>query len=237
MSHAVITGTASGIGLSLARRFLAEGWQVTGLDRNAEAFAAAGYSHVTLDVTDEPAMEAAFAAAAARAPISAVIANAAITDLAHKTVAEMDYATWQRVLRVNVDGAFLTARSATRHMQGAGNIAFVTSSLAFLDQAKANDAPYCASKSAVEMLMRVLALELAPRGINVNTVFPSARIDTGFFAHLDAGERAELARADLLDDAVLFLATRPAGALTGVSLDQERWDNDPAYRAELEGRS
>src|SRR5690606_5402256 len=88
VSHAVITGTASGIGLSLARRFLAEGWQVTGLDRNAEAFAAAGYSHVTLDVTDEPAMEAAFAAAAARAPISAVIANAAITDLAHKTVAE-----------------------------------------------------------------------------------------------------------------------------------------------------
>lgn len=233
MSHAVITGTASGIGLSLARAFLAAGWQVTGLDRAGPAAADDNYSHVRLDITDEAAMEAAFAAAAARAPIDAVIGNAAVTDLAHTTIEAMDYATWQRVLRINVDGAFLTARSAARHMAGPGNIAFVTSSLAFLDQAKATDGPYCASKSAVEMLMRVLAQELKPRGINVNTLFPSVKIDTGFFAHLSEPERRELAGADLLDRPALFLATCPPGSVTGVSLDQQQWDKDADYRLSL----
>ncbi len=235
--HALITGTGRGIGLALTQGFLAAGWRVTGLDRAPAALEDPGYSHVECDITDEAAMEQAFDAAIARGLLRAVIANAAVTDIAHRPVVEQDYATWRKVLDVNVNGAFVTARAAARRLvpSGAGNITFVTSSLAFLDQALANDAPYCASKSAVEMLMRVLALELDGTGVNVNTLFPSTKIDTGFFAHCDAAERATLDPPTILNKTALFLAGLAPGVLTGHSLDQQRWDNDPAYRREIGG--
>ncbi|MDB5524758.1 MAG: family NAD(P)-dependent oxidoreductase [Rhizobium sp.] len=232
--HVVITGAAGGIGHALADGFLKEGWRVTGIDLEDAAIAHPNYLHRRADITDEPWLATVFAEAAARMAIDAVIANAAVTDKDHRPALELDYAVWQQVLRINVDGAFLTARTAARHMPDGGNIMFVTSSLAFLEQAKANDAPYCASKSAVEMLMRILALELVPAGINVNSIFPSVKIDSGFFAHLDETERSDLARPDILNAAALFLASLEPGALTGVSVDQQRWDDDPDYRAMLE---
>lgn len=237
--HLLITGSARGIGRALAAHFCDAGWLVSGIDRDDADWTMPGYQHLAADITDEPALMAAFAAAAGRAPLDAVIGNAALTDLDHHRAVDLDYAVWQRVLRVNVDGAFLTGRIAARLMarRKRGNIVFVTSSLAFLDQALANDAPYCASKAAVEMFSRVLAREMAGSGINVNTLFPSVKIDTGFFAHLPAAERAELARPDILNAPAAFLATLAPGALTGVSLDQQRWDDEPGYRQALrEGR-
>ena len=236
--HVAITGAAGGSGRALAEGFAAEGWLVTGIDRMA-AEGPAAYVHEQADVTDEAALAAVFDRAWARRPVDAVIANAALTDLGHRRVTELDYAVWQRVQLVNVDGSFLTARLAAQRMagQGRGNIVFVTSSLAFLEQARANDAPYCASKSAVEMLMRVMALELRGQGVNVNSLFPSVMIDTGFFAHLPAAERALLARPSLLNETALFLASLAPGALTGISLDQQRWDTDGTYQHALrEGR-
>ena len=233
--HIVITGAARGIGKALAERFLAEGWLVTGVDLGAAALADPAYRHAIADITDEPAFDAALNQAWNRAPVSAVIGNAALTDLAHRAAIDLPYADWQRILRVNIDGAFLTGRLAGRRMaaQGHGNIVFVTSSLAFLDQAKAEDAPYCTSKSGVEMLARVLALELGPGGVNVNTLFPSVKIDTGFFAHLSQTERAELAPPSILGPAALWLAGRAPFYRGPVSIDQERYDADPAYRASL----
>lgn len=234
--HLVITGTAGGIGAALAGHFALRGWQVTGIDRAPPPAAQAeldGFAAETADITDETAMQAAFAQAAESGPVSAVIANAAVTDLDHHQAIDMPYDVWRNVLRVNVDGAFLTARCAARHMRetGGGNIVFVTSSLARLTDAQAGDAPYCTSKAAVEMLARVLAIELAPHGINVNTLFPSVMIDTGFFAHWPEQKRAELAPASILTETAEFLVTLPIGAATGESLDQQRWDDDDAYRA------
>jgi len=228
--HVVITGTTGGIGAALAVYFVSCGWTVTGIDRERGP---AGFNTIEADITDEAAMEDAFARAAETAPITAVIANAAVTDLDHHGVIDMPYDTWRRVLRVNVDGAFLTARCAARRMQetGGGNIVFVTSSLARLSDAQAGDAPYCTSKAAVEMLTRVLAIELAPLGINVNTLFPSVMIDTGFFAHWSQQDRARLAPPSLLNETAGYLTTLPPGAATGRSLDQQRWDDDPAYRS------
>lgn len=239
--HVVITGTAGGIGAALASHFLGHGWQVTGIDTRPASAALSrsdAFLAMQVDITDETAMETAFAQAAEIAPITAAIANAAVTDLKHHHAVDMPYAVWRKVLRVNVDGAFLTARTAARHMRGSGggNVVFVTSSLARLTDAQAGDAPYCTSKAAVEMLARVLAIELAPDGINVNTLFPSAMIDTGFFAHWPDEERAELAPATLLNETARFLVTLPRGAATGQSLDQQRWDDDPDYRAHWENR-
>lgn len=228
-----ITGAAGGIGAALAEHFLHLGWRVTAIDTApfpAALTAAAGFRAARADITDEDEIGAAIGAG----PLDAMIANAAVTDLNHHEVTEMPAEVWRRVLRVNVDGAFLTARAAARAMRpsGRGNIVFVTSSLAFHAWAQAGDAPYSASKAAVEMLARVMACELAPHGINVNTLFPSVKIDTGFFAHLPAEERAALAPATILNAPAAHLAALPPGAATGRSLDQARWDADAAYRAE-----
>jgi NAD(P)-dependent dehydrogenase (short-subunit alcohol dehydrogenase family) len=231
--HVLITGASSGIGLALCKRFKDKGWSVTGFDVDPPALQVSGYAHERLDVCDEAVMTTAFERTSRRAPLTAVIANAAVTDVQQHGVADLDYALWQRVMRVNVDGAFLTGKLGARHMNRGGNIVFVTSSLAFFAGAKANVAPYCTSKSAVEMFMRVLALELADRDINVNTLFPSVMVDTGFFAHLDDEERAGLARPDLLNGAAMFLAELEPGTVTGVSLDQQRWDTSRAYRSEI----
>jgi NAD(P)-dependent dehydrogenase (short-subunit alcohol dehydrogenase family) len=232
--HVLITGAARGIGSALAEHFIGLGWIVSGVDLS-DAVSNAGYRHFRADIRDEGALAAAFAAATERAPLDAVIGNAALTDLDHRRAVDLDYAVWRRVLGVNVDGAFLTGRLAARLMapRRQGNIVFVTSSLAFLDQAKADDAPYCASKAAVEMLARVLAKELAEDKVNVNTLYPSVKIDTGFFARLPQSERAELARPDILNGPAAFLAGLAPGALTGVSLDQQRWDDDADYRSAL----
>ncbi len=237
--HALITGTAGGIGLALARAFLDAGWLVTGIDRKESALIDRSYSHCVCDITDEAAMERAFDAAMERAPLRAVIANAAVTDMAHLSVIEQDYATWRKVIDVNVNGAFVTARAAARRLApfGGGNITFITSSLAFLDQAKANDAPYCAAKSAVEMLMRVMALELASERVNVNTLFPSTKIDTSFFSGCGDEERTTLDPPTILNATALFLSGLAPGAVTGRSLDQQRWDSDAEYRETLGGKS
>jgi NAD(P)-dependent dehydrogenase (short-subunit alcohol dehydrogenase family) len=229
----VITGAAGGIGAALAEHFLRLGRTVTGLDitpfpdRLAQA---PGFTGLHADIADEAAVETALDAATARGPIAALLANAAVTDLDHHDVLSMPYATWARILRVNVDGAFLTARGAARRMER-GNIVFVTSSLARLSEARANDAPYCTSKAAVEMLARVMALELAPKGINVNTLYPSVIVDTGFFARWTEAERRRLSPPTILNASAAFLADLAPGAATGRSLDQDRWDRDEAYRA------
>jgi NAD(P)-dependent dehydrogenase (short-subunit alcohol dehydrogenase family) len=230
--HVVITGAAQGIGHAMALGFVSAGWRVTRIDVRQ---APAPFPLIAADVTDEAALADAFDRASDQQKIDATIANAAVTDLTHKSATDLEYSVWQRIMRVNVDGAFLTARLAARHMRPhrAGNIIFVTSSLAFIGAAQANDAPYCASKAAIEMLKRVMALELEDDGINVNSLFPSVMVDTGFFAHWSDEKRAALARADILNGAALFLAGLQPGALTGVSLDQHRWDNDEAYQRQL----
>ena len=234
-SHAVITGAAGGIGAALAAHFIHAGWRVTGIDikpSGADLPGAGRFRGVVADITDEAAMQAAMDDAWAAAPVSAVISNAAVTDIRHHRVVDLPLSVWESVLRVNVDGAFITARAAARHMvnQRAGNIVFVTSSLARLSDALPGDAPYCTAKAAVEMLARVLAKEVADDGVNVNTLFPSVKIDTGFFAHLDASERADLAPPTILNETAMVLATQPPGAVTGESLDQQRWDEDEVYR-------
>ena len=238
--HIVVTGAAGGIGAALATHFLSLDWTVTGMDLIPIDVRRPDFHPRQADVTDEDAMERIFDAAARTGPIRAVIVNAAVTDTAHHDTLRLPYRDWARVLRVNVDGAFLTARAGAQRMipVGGGNIVFITSSLAFPDGAQTNDAPYCSSKAAVEMLARVMALELKTHGVNVNTLFPSAMIDTGFFAHWDRERRARaLAPATLLNDAAAYLADLPPGGPTGRSIDQDRWDRDPAYRDSLEGIS
>jgi len=101
-----------------------------------------------------------------------VIANAGISVPA--PTLEMDEQTWSTMIDINLTGVWKTIRAAVPHVVagGEGGSVVITSSLAAL-KANANIAHYSAAKAGLVGLMRVMALELAPQNIRVNTIHPS----------------------------------------------------------------
>jgi NAD(P)-dependent dehydrogenase (short-subunit alcohol dehydrogenase family) len=176
LSHALVTGGATGIGKAIALALAEAGVAVTICGRRAEPLQEVAALHprlhvVTADVTDEASVEALYRQAeAARGPIEIVVANAGIASSApaHKT----SLAEWSRIIDVNLTGAFLTVRPALAGMaeRGRGRIVFVASVAGL--RGAAYVAPYVASKHGVVGLMRALAAELLKTGVTVNAVCP-----------------------------------------------------------------
>ena len=179
---ALVTGGGAGIGAGIAERLAADGASVLVADINAEAAertaaairAQGGVAQAfTMDVTDEASVAAAVAEAEARfGRLRIAVCNAGITD--RVPVLEMSLAAFQRVIQTNLIGCFLTARAAGRAMARApdpgGHI--VTISSVSGQFGGTGRAAYGASKGGIEMLTKVLAVELAPHGIVVNGVAP-----------------------------------------------------------------
>jgi glucose 1-dehydrogenase len=132
------------------------------------------------------------------------------------------------VIGVNLKGAFFGTQLAAKQMikQGGGGRIINISSV-HEDMAMPTNAPYCAAKGGVRMLMRTLAVELAPHGITVNNVCPGA-IDT----KMDAGLKADADEFEILLDEIplhrmgtpgevadlcVFLASQGAAYVTGAS--------------------
>ncbi|MBI3751114.1 MAG: SDR family oxidoreductase [Chloroflexi bacterium] len=172
----VVTGGASGIGLATARRFIAEGSSVAVLDRDRERLASLApelpglAGTVVADVAAAAEMAAAFEQIdRLLGGVDVVIANAGVSYRTPFT--EIDDAQWQAVIGTNLTGAFLTAREAIRRMQaqGSGVLLFTASTNGL--RGHPNYADYNASKAGVMLLMRTIALEVAP-SIRVNAVNP-----------------------------------------------------------------
>ena len=180
--RALITGAASGIGRATARVLAREGARVavTDLDEDgirsvvAEIEAAGGMElPFTLDVTDEAAWEAAIQAVTqAWGGLDILVPNAGIP--MGKPVTEMSLAEWRQVMAVNVDGVFLAVKHALPLMRkGSGGSIVIISSSAGL-KGLAGASAYCASKGAVRLFAKSVALECAAQGdgIRVNSVHP-----------------------------------------------------------------
>ena len=179
---AIVTGGGSGIGEGIAKRLARDGASVLVADINAEAaervaseIASDGGTAAAwrMDVTDEASVDAAVAEAGRRfGRLRIAVCNAGITD--RVPVLEMSLAAFERVLRVNLIGCFLTARAAGRAMATAPDAGgrIVTISSVSGQFGGTGRAAYGASKGGIEMLTRVLAVELAPHGILVNGVAP-----------------------------------------------------------------
>jgi NAD(P)-dependent dehydrogenase (short-subunit alcohol dehydrogenase family) len=176
--HALITGGGSGIGAAIARTLAGAGAAISITGRRAgplEAVAASlpGARAIVADVTREADCAAMVAAArTAHGPIDIIIANAGAAESA--PAAGIDLAHWQRMLDVNLTGAFLSVRAAlgdlTRGDAQGRRIVFIASTAGLKGYVYV--AAYCAAKHGVVGLARALAAELAPRGVTVNAVCP-----------------------------------------------------------------
>ncbi len=196
---ALVTGGNSGIGLGMATALAEAGADVaiwgTNEAKNGAAKAtleATGRRVLALrcDVSDEAGVEAAFAETLrAMGRVDGCFANAGVSGGRSGPFLERSREDWDRVLRVNLTGAFLTFRAAARHMKerGGGGLLVGTASLAAIEGAARNE-HYGASKGGMTAMVRALAVELARYGIRANSILPGW-IETDMTARSVADER------------------------------------------------
>lgn len=202
---AVVTGGNGGIGLGIARSLTRAGATVAIWGRDeakcSDAVAelnqlgGADATYLVCDVSDESSVDEAMATTMERlGHLDSCFANAGVpAETARFTDAELD--DWRRVLATNLDGAFLTLRSAARTLvdQGTGGSVVVTSSLTILQGAVRNEA-YAASKSGLTGLVKALAVELGPKGIRANGIVPG---------WIETDLNRELLASDVFEERVL----------------------------------
>jgi 3-oxoacyl-[acyl-carrier protein] reductase len=176
---AIVTGASRGIGAAIATRLAADGYTVVinyaGNAGEAEALAGsiekAGGRAITAqaDVSDAAAVKRMFDAAEdALGGVDVLVNNAGIMPLGN--VADIDDATFDRVIAVNLKGTFNTLREAARRLRSGGRIInFSTSQVGLLHPTYG---VYGATKAGVEVMTSVLAKELRGRNITVNAIAP-----------------------------------------------------------------
>lgn len=180
---ALVTGGNSGIGLGMARAVAEAGADVaiwgTSKEKNATAkaeLARSGRKVLALEcnVGEEAEVEAAFAETLRQmGRVDGCFANAGVSGRGTPSFTQMTADEWHRVLKVNLDGAFYTFRSAARHMveRGGGGALVGTASLAAIEGA-ARSEHYAATKGGLISMIRALAVEFARYGIRANSVLP-----------------------------------------------------------------
>ncbi len=236
----LVTGAASGIGQATAQRFLAEGARVAAADLNGDGLQAEfsgqdGAITVVGDVS-EPADAARMAAAAVESfgAIDILVNCAGIAR--YTNFLELPLEEWQLVQDVNSTGTFLMAQAVARHMVAQGpadhsraivNIASVEAHVVLASSGHPQ-VHYNASKGAVHMTTRALAIELAPHGIRVNSICPGlTETPLAAYALATPERRASISKQVPLGRvaqpreiaaAALFLASEDASYITGEAL-------------------
>lgn len=237
----LLTGASSGVGRHLALMLAGQGAHVTccarrlaDLELLVEQIVAAGgrATAQVCDVADAGAISTAFDAAERAAGIvDSIIVNAGINEAGPATRISVE--ALDRILAVNLRGAFLTAREGARRMIASGapdparprRIVFVASILGKRPQAGA--AVYSATKAGVVMLAKSLALEWARHEINVNAILPGympTDIVADWFespageAQISGWPRRRLMPVEDLQPAVLFLLSAAARSVSGSEL-------------------
>ncbi len=230
---ALVTGASAGFGRHFARTLAASGAAVVAAARRrdllealvAEIGDAGGRAvAVEMDVTDGGSIRAAFAAASAvMGPIDVVVNNAGVSIL--KPSLDLDETDWDAVVNTNLRGAWLVAQAAAQALVSAGRPGRIVNIGSIVGLRTIGQlAPYAAAKAGLIHLTRVLAMEWARHGIQVNAIAPGyveTDLNRDFWAS-PAGMRLieripqrRLGRLEDLDGPLLLLASDASAFMTG----------------------
>jgi 3-oxoacyl-[acyl-carrier protein] reductase len=233
---AIVTGGGNGIGAAACRAFAAAGANVAVVDRDgaaAEKIAAeiAGNRGnavaYPLDVTDRVGFAAIAEDVATKAGGVDILVNGAGVTI-RRMIADMGPEDWERVIAVNLTGAFNGIQAVLPHLRARGGGAIVNiASIAGLRISFGGTANYSASKAGLLGLTRHAAYELAPDHIRVNAICPGATA-TAFGGSMPTPESKALRAQKIplgrmcepedIADPILFLASDAARMITGVAL-------------------
>jgi NAD(P)-dependent dehydrogenase (short-subunit alcohol dehydrogenase family) len=224
---ALVTGAASGIGLACARRFADEGAKVVGVDLQPGPD---GDMRV-VDVTDEAAISSAVDAVVGDHGRIDVVLNAAGV-AGGGPIHLLDATEWERVIRVNLTGTFLVCKHALARMieQGSGSIVNVASIEGI--EGTEGGSSYNASKGAVVLLTKNLAIDYGRVGVRANCICPGFIEGTTMFdsvmsmegmtqvreQYRQAHKLGRFGRPDEIAAAAAFLASDDASFVTGHAL-------------------
>ncbi|MGH6874069.1 MAG: SDR family NAD(P)-dependent oxidoreductase, partial [Aestuariivirgaceae bacterium] len=178
---AIVTGAGGDIGRAISLHFAAEGAAVVCADvdlatarQTTEQIEKEGgkATHIECDVTDSNAAKASVSEAVSHFGSLHILVNNAAHFLRDATIPELDETEFNRAFAVNVSGAFLMSRWAIPHMvrAGGGSIIHIASQMAHV--AREKQATYCATKGALLLLAKGMALDHASEGIRVNSLSP-----------------------------------------------------------------
>ena len=224
---ALVTGAASGIGLACARRFAHEGAKVAGVDLQP---APDGDTRI-VDVTDEDTVASAIDAVVADHGRLDVVLNAAGV-VAGGPIHLLDAAEWERVLRVNLTGTFIVCKHALTHMieRRSGSIVNIASIEGV--EGTEGGSSYNASKGAVVLLTKNIAIDYGRVGVRANCICPGFVEGTTMFdsvmsldgmaqvreQYREAHKLGRFGRPEEIAAAAAFLASEDASFVTGHAL-------------------
>src|SRR3954447_5598059 len=212
---ALVTGGSRGIGAAIAGKLRDDGWNVATLSRNG------GNSDVKADVSDPEQVGKAFEEVRERfGPVVVLINNAGVREdgLAIRMSAE----EWERVVDINLNGAFHCTRRALDDMLKArwGRVVNVSSVVA--ERGNPGQANYAAAKAGLLGFTRTIAREMARKGVTCNAIAPglietdmTADVADGWLAQVPAGR---MGRPDEVAAAVAFLCSEEAAYINGSTL-------------------
>jgi 3-oxoacyl-[acyl-carrier protein] reductase len=239
---AVVTGGARGIGEAIVTALIGAGYRTAVVDVNPKAIARCMDSDVAraglvvpleLSITDRKAVEAAMSQLAAEyGPIAALINNAGMTLPA--TFLDQTDEDWDRIVDVNLKGTFVMGQVVARQMiqEQAGSIVNISSVSAH--GVRTGPPAYAAAKSGVEGLSRLMAVQLGPLGVRVNTVVVGTTATPWLLSRKTDSEIDQMRASTLTgrigapDDVaavVAFLCSPAAKHLTGqlISVSGGQW--------------
>jgi NAD(P)-dependent dehydrogenase (short-subunit alcohol dehydrogenase family) len=238
----VVTGGSQGIGEAIARRYAAEGAAVAILNRDEERGAAVARSiaddggravAIPCDVSQVGRLgEAVDAVHSALGPVDVLVNNAGAFVMT--PLGGTDEAGFDLMIGANLKGLFFLSQEVLPDFEAAGRGKIINIGSIFGNDGFPESAIYCATKSAVHMITKVLALDLRERNIQVNAIAPGfveTPLNAGFRANnADYRRRADerfggpgvWMQAEELGGAAVFLASEDSDSVTGATLYVDR---------------
>ena len=222
---AVITGATGNLGGAVASRFLQGGARVALIYQDAakleallSQLPAGDRLAIQADVTDEAQVERLMGEVHERLDGPDILLNLVGGYAFGKKVMDLDLATWQHMMGLNLTSAFLCCKHALRYMlpQGYGRLVNVSSKVAF--DLPAGSAAYAVAKAGIVTLTTCLAHELKGTGVSVTAVAPSVIDSQAMREALPKADFSKWVTPEAIAEAMALLASAEGGAMNGATV-------------------